>query len=66
MKRGRLTEKHTLGEAGSDAESAKKMKNIEKKQIEKEWRGGMENTGSMQLQLRQRFCARKYANSSFV
>lgn len=65
MKRGRLTEKHTLGEAGGDAESAKKKRNIEKK-TEKEWRGGMENTGSMQLQLRQRFCAREYANSSFV
>lgn len=66
VKRGRLTEKHTLGEAGGDAEGAKKKKDIWKKWIAKERRGGVENTGSMQLQLRQWFCAREYANSSFV
>lgn len=31
MKRGRLTEKHTLGEAGGDAEGAKKKKRYMKK-----------------------------------
>lgn len=42
------------------------MGRVQKKQRErKEWRG-VENMGSMQLQLRERFCAREYANSSFV
>lgn len=63
MKRESVTAKHTLGEAG-DVGSAKKKK--KKTEIEKEQRGGVENTGSMQLQLRERFCAREYANSSFV
>lgn len=31
-----------------------------------ERRGGVQNTGSMQLQLRERFCAREYANVAFV
>ena len=61
MKRGRITEKHTLGEAGDGEEKKKKT---DRERVER--REGVENRGSMQLQLRERFCAREYANSSFV
>lgn len=37
-----------------------------KPERERERRGCVENMDSMQLQLRERFCAREYANSSFV
>lgn len=56
---------HRLGKAG-DGASAKKKNNKKRQRQREEWRGGVENMGSMQLQLRERFGAREYANSSFV
>lgn len=59
MKHERKTKKkkNTLGEPG-DGESEKETEGEREKRVE--------NTGSIQLQLRERFCAREYANSSFV
>lgn len=54
----RITEKYRLGEAADGESATPPPKNNRD--------SGVEDRGSMQLQLTERFCARKYANFCFV